>query len=89
MAYRPTKHDLAYRNATEGDDIDPFDEAMYLRKISHEYLSVLAHDNVGPASTSFKAMIDAELGRRGSLIARRANWIALSAVAISIVALFT
>jgi hypothetical protein len=87
MAYRPSTGDLAYRDAAKGD-LDPFNEARLLRKVSHEYLSALIHDNSGPRSTGFKAMLDAEIARRGSLIARRANWIAFSALATSIVALF-
>lgn len=83
MSYKPTKGDIAYRDATE-DDIDPFSEAKLLRKISHEYLAVLAHDNTTPDSAGYRALIDAEITRRGTLIARRANWIALTALCISV-----
>lgn len=84
--YTPTAGDLEYRNASQGD-LDPFEEAALLRYVSHEYLAVLAHDNTGERSVGFKAMIDAELARRGSDIARRANRIALGALFVAIAAL--
>lgn len=84
--YTPSGGDLAYRDAAKGE-LSPFDEARLLRRVSHEYLAVLASDNTGPSSAGFKAMVDAELARRGSAIAMRANWIAAGALVVSMAAL--
>lgn len=85
--YRPTAGDLAYRNAFVNDpDLNPFEEAMLLQGISPAYLSALAHDNSGPRSAGFKAMIDAEVTRRGSGVAKRANIIAICSLTVAIAA---
>lgn len=87
--YQTTVGDLDYRNAAlnEGrEGLHPFEEARLLRYVSHEYLATLAHDNTGERSAPMKALIDAEIARRGSDLTRRANRIAMAALAISVVA---
>ncbi len=84
-SYEPSVGDLRYRNAViNHPDLDPFEEAVLLREISDEYLSVLAHDNTGDKCAGFAAMITTEQNRRSRTIAHRANRIALVALAVSI-----
>ncbi|MDX8359078.1 hypothetical protein [Sphingopyxis terrae] len=77
--YTPSAADMAFRNYKG----NPFDEARLMQDISDEYLSVLAHDNSAPTSAGYKAMIDAEIARRGTLQAKRANGMAKWAIALS------
>jgi hypothetical protein len=85
-AYRPTAGDMAYRQAFMANpEINPFDEAVALSGVSDAYLSVLAHDNAGESSAAFRAMIDAEVTRRGSALSKRANLIAWISLAIAVV----
>lgn len=84
MTYKPTVGDLAFRDAAlGGGDLNPFDKAELLRGVSDTYLVVLASDNAGPTSAGTKVFFDAEITRRGSLVARRANTIATWALAVS------
>lgn len=83
--YHPTRADLEYRNANSAKNL--FDQAKLLRNISHEYLAVLAHDNSGANSAGTKAMIDAEISRRGFAAARRANQISILSLVVALAAL--
>lgn len=85
-AYCPSKADLEYRNFVDAKN--PFARAKLLRHVSHEYLAVLAQDNTSPNSAGMKAMIDAELSRRGFASARLANKIAFASAAIALLSLF-
>lgn len=86
--YQPTAGDLAYRNAIASNkDINPFEEAFFLRGISHEYLSALLSDNSGSRSAGYRAQLDAEVARRGSGLAVRANRIAMASLIIAVLAL--
>lgn len=80
--YKPTKGDLAYRDAVRGD-INPFDEAKLLRKVSHEYLAVLAHDNASARSHGMTSLVAAERQRRDGDVARRATWAAIVSAAFA------
>lgn len=83
--YQPTSSDLTYRNFVLGAaSTDPFERAVLLRDVSDSYLIVLASDNTAPSSAGIKAFYDAELVRRGGLVARRANQIALWSLGISV-----
>ena len=83
--YQPSAGDLAYRNAFAADpDLNPFEEAVLLQDISDAYLSVLVSENIGERSAGYRAMLDAELVRRGSAIAHRANRIAWISLAVAI-----
>lgn len=94
--YKPSKGDMAFMEAQRsvpGPNL--FEDAELLRNVSDTYLSVLIADNAGPTSASYKALLDAEMTRRGGLAARRANHIAiaslmtaLASVFISVIALF-
>jgi hypothetical protein len=86
VQYKPTKADLAFRDA-EAADADIFTQAKLLQKVSDEYLIVMAHDNTDEHRAPFKAMIDAEAARRGDFPSRRANHIAILSLVVSIVAL--
>src|SRR4051794_25395547 len=79
--YQPTPADMEFRNSKDTDN--PFDRAHLMRSISHEYLSVLAHDNAGPNSAATKAMVDAEIARRGFAAARQANRIAIGSLVVA------
>lgn len=57
-----------------------------MQSISDEYLAVLAHDNSGPNSAGYKAMIAAEISRRGTREARRANLIARWSLSLALLA---
>ena len=83
--YSPSEADMEYRMSKATDN--PFDRAKLLRSISHEYLAVLAHDNSGPNSAAMKAMIDAEISRRGFASARNANRIAIGSAIIALASL--
>lgn len=86
--YQPTAGDLTYRNAiASNQDINPFEEAFLLKGISHEYLSALLSDNSSPRSASFRAQLDAEVARRGSGLAVRANRIAMASLVVAVLAL--
>lgn len=83
--YQPTKGDLAYRSAYVVDlEMNPFEEAHLLQGISDTYLGVLASENTDAQSSGFKAMLDAEVNRRGSAIAKRANRIAWCSILIAV-----
>ncbi|MBB4839200.1 hypothetical protein HNP52_002269 [Sphingomonas kyeonggiensis] len=84
--YKPTKGDIRWRDASNAKT-NPFQEARLLQSVSHEYLSVMLHDNSGPTSTGFKSMLDAEVSRRGSALARRANLIAMASAALSAISI--
>lgn len=85
--YKPTKGDLAFRDANEAAaGPNPFEEAILLRNVSDAYLSVLISDNAGPTSAGYKALLDAEMTRRGGQVARRANMIALGSLVVAIAA---
>lgn len=66
---------------------DPFEMARMLKSISHEYLAVLARDNAGPNSAGMKAMIDAEISRRGFAAAAHANRISIGSLVIALISL--
>lgn len=83
--YVPTAADLAFRDA-DGDGVDDFTLAQRMQSISDEYLSVLAHDNSGPTSAGFKAMIDAEIMRRATKEAKQANKVARWSFGFAVVA---
>lgn len=83
--YSPTTADMEFRNSTATNN--PFDRAKLLRQVSHEYLAVLAHDNAGPKSAAMRAMIDAEVSRRGFAAARTANRIACASLLLALVSL--
>jgi len=83
--YQPTAADMEFRNSKDTDN--PFDRANLMRSISHEYLAVLAHDNAGPNSAATKAMVDAEIARRGFAAARQANLIAIGSLIVAAVSL--
>jgi len=82
--YKPTKGDLRFRDSYK-QKLNAFEKARLLRNVSHEYLSALAHDNSGVAGGGFKAMIDAEAMRRGSVVAKRANLISMLALAVAMI----
>lgn len=85
--YKPTRGDLAFSAAHAGAaEPNPFEEAILLRNLSDAYLSVLISDNAGPTSAGYKALLDAEMTRRGALVARRANLIALGSLVVAIAA---
>lgn len=86
-SYKPTSGDLEYRNAVRDEELPLFDEARLLRGVSHEYLAVLAHDNSAPECAGYKAMLDAEISRRGFAVARRANQIAITSAVIACISL--
>lgn len=91
--YTPSAGDLAYSKASKrSEGINPFEEAMLLRKVSDTYLSVLISDNTSSRSVGFRAMIEAELTRRAGATARQANAIAIfaagAALASAIIAVF-
>lgn len=79
--YQPTVADMEFRNSKDTEN--PFDRAHLMRSISHEYLAVLAHDNAGPNSAATKAMVDAEISRRGFAAARHANRIAIASLVLA------
>lgn len=68
-------------------DRNPFEESILLQDISQAYLSAMLSSNSGPTSTSIKALLDAEMTRRGGLAARQANRIASWSLGISGVSL--
>lgn len=68
-------------------DRNPFEESILLQDISHAYLAALLSSNSGPTSTSIRALLDAEMARRGGLVAHRANMIASWSLGISGVSL--
>jgi len=82
-SYQPTAADMEFRNSKDTDN--PFERAHLMRSISHEYLAVLAHDNAGANSAATKAMIDAEISRRGFASARHANRIAIGSLIVACV----
>lgn len=84
--YKPSKADIRWRDAIR-DGVDGFEKARLLRDVSHEHLAVMLHANSGPTSAGFRAMLEAEQARRGSMVARRANWIAAASLAVSLLAL--
>lgn len=94
--YRPTAADLAYSQAVNGpEELNPFDEAIYLQTISDAYLSVLAADHAGERSADFQAMIQVELVRRGNAEGKQANklarlalWIAGATAGVTLISLF-
>ena len=85
MGYQPTEADMAFQQYA-GDD--PFEEAHLMQSISDEYLSVLACDNSGERSAGFRAMIEVEIARRGTLEAKHANRLAKRSFALAAAALF-
>ncbi|MDQ0839401.1 hypothetical protein [Sphingomonas faeni] len=86
--YMPTKGDRAYRDFMFADgDRNPFEESILLQDISHAYLAAMLSSNSGPTSMSIKALLDAEMTRRGGLVAHRANLIASLSLGISGVSL--
>ncbi len=85
--YQPTTGDLTYRNAfTANPQLNPFEEARLLKGVSHEYLSALLADNTSERSAGFKAQLEAELARRGTILTQRANRIATASLIVSIAA---
>lgn len=86
--YRPTKGDLAYQQAENAEaDLDPFEEAILLRKVSAAFLSVSISENTGPTCAPYRAMLDAEMARRGSMVAKRANQISIASFVIALASL--
>lgn len=86
--YQPTTGDLRYRDAVKANpNLDPFEEAVLLRDLTHEYLSALLSDNTSDRSAGFRAQLEAELSRRGGALAVRANRIALGSLAVAVLAL--
>ncbi|WEJ98389.1 MAG: hypothetical protein P0Y59_15730 [Candidatus Sphingomonas phytovorans] len=84
MTYKPTAGDIAFRDAAKrAGGLNPFEKTEMLRNVSDTYLVVLASDN----ATTSKVLFDAELARRGSLIARRANTISIMALGVSVASL--
>lgn len=87
--YKPTAGDRAYRDAIYAkEELNPFEESILLHDVSDTYLAVLISANAGPTSAGTKALYDAEIARRGSLVAKRANRIAgwsLAVAALSLV----
>lgn len=81
--WAPSDADMAFKQYA-GSDL--FEIARLMQSISVEYLSVLAHDNSAPTDAGFKAMVDAEVARRGTLEAQRANKTARWSFAIAILA---
>jgi len=84
--YQPSAGDLKYRDAWKSDQLNPFEEAVLLQGVSHAYLSVLVSENSGERSAGFKAMLDAEVIRRGQHLAQRANRIAITALCVAVLA---
>ena len=87
--YKPSVGDLRFRNAVLNSKPNPFDEAFLLRKVSDTYLSVLISDNSGERSAGYRALLEAELTRRGLVAAARANVISGMALAVSVLAIAT
>lgn len=83
--FKPSKGDLRFQEADRKNGND-FDTARLLRDVSHEYIAVMLSSNAGPTSAGFRALLEAELSRRSSRIAHRANWIAAASLAISVLA---
>ena len=75
--YTPSAGDLAYRNAIFADsELNLFEEAMLLQRVSHAYLAVILSGHTGAKAAGTKAMLEAELARRGTEASRKANRIA-------------
>lgn len=85
-SYVATQADGAFQDAL-CDDSDDFTLALLMQSVSDAHLAVLAHDHTDPKSAAFKAMIDAEIARRGTNEARRANKMAKLSLVIALVAL--
>lgn len=84
--YKPSRGDEIY--SEHAHEVDPFVEAILLRDVSDEYLSVLLLDHQAESSRGTKLLVDFEVQRRAAKRGDKAILVSAMSALVATLALF-